>query len=41
MLKIERSESQIISSFGSNEAKGRNQDSQNRPWSPMYEGGGP
>jgi hypothetical protein len=37
-LKIERLESQMIKSFGSNKTKGRKQDSQHRPRSNMPEG---
>jgi hypothetical protein len=41
MLKIERLESQIYKSFGSNKTKESKQDSQNRLRSPMPEGGEP
>jgi len=36
---MERLESQIILSLESNKSKGPKQDSQNRLWSPMPEGG--
>ena len=38
MLKIERLESQITQSFGSNKAKGPKQNNQNQLRSPMSEG---
>ena len=40
-LKIERLESQIICSFGSNRTKGPNKDRQNQLRSLMFEGGEP